>query len=227
MSAGRARIGIFGGTFDPVHHGHLRTAIELKDALGLDELRLLPCNQPVHREGPQAAPAQRLAMLRAAVDGCAGLAVDAREIERGGPSFSIDTVRALRAELGNAAALCLVIGQDAFLGLRGWREWERLTDHAHLVVVERPGSTLQAEPALAAWAAERAAGDPIAALDAAAAGSVLRLQLTQLDIASSRIRALLAGGRSPRFLLPDAVLHYIHDNGLYGAAPAVQGETRR
>lgn len=213
----RERIGVFGGTFDPVHNGHLRTALELVDALALDELRLVPVHRPPHRNAPVAGAAARRAMLERAVAGCERLRVDARELARDTVSYTIDTLRELRAERGADCALCLIVGEDAFAGLRSWREWERLADVAHLVVVGRPGDPAPVDDALAAWCAQQPASS-VDALGASPCGRLLRVQLTQLAISATRIRELLAAGRSPRFLLPDSVLDYIREHGLYAAA---------
>jgi nicotinate-nucleotide adenylyltransferase len=213
------RIGIFGGTFDPVHNGHLRTALEVAELLALDELRLVPASVPPHRGAPLATAAERLRMLQLAADAHPGFVVDDRELVRGGASYTIDTLRSLRAELGETVRLCLIVGMDAFAAIDSWKEWRALGDHAHIVVVQRPG----AAPAHRAVA--RVAADPAQALAAAAHGAILRLELTQLAISATHIRELLAQGRSPRFLLPDAVLDYIRENRIYTRAAAHTGET--
>jgi nicotinate-nucleotide adenylyltransferase len=213
------RIGLLGGTFDPVHVGHLRTALEVAELLALDELRLVPVNTPALRAQPLASPGQRIEMLALAAAGSPVLAVDDRELRRGGVSYSIDTLRELRAGIGETDRLCLVVGEDAFAALDRWKEWQRLLDYAHIAVLTRPGDTAPPAPALAAWTAAHLALDAEAALAESSRGQVLRLALTQLEISSTQIRALLAAGRSPRFLLPDAVLDYIHRNRLYGAKP--------
>lgn len=212
------RIGLFGGTFDPVHNGHLRTALDLVELLGLDELRLVPAATPALRGQPSATPDQRLEMLRLGAAGVPALCVDDRELRRGGVSYTVDTLRELRAELGDEARLCMVVGEDAFAGLERWKDWQRLLDYAHLAVLTRPGDTAAPGPALAAWTVEHLATDAASALAGASRGRVIRLGLTQLEISATRIRTLLAAGRSPRFLLPEGVLAFIQANGLYGAA---------
>lgn len=217
---GAPRIGLLGGTFDPVHNGHLRTALELTERLGLDELRLVPVNSPALRAEPAAPPAERLAMLSLAVAGEPRLRVDDRELRRGGVSYSIDTLRELRHEIGDAACLCMVLGEDAFAGLERWKEWRLLLDYAHIAVLTRPGDTPAPGAALASWTAEHLAGDPAATLAARGRGRILRLAFTQLAISSTQVRSLLRAGRTPRYLLPDAVLEHIQRNGLYGSVPA-------
>ena len=224
-SSAARRIGIFGGTFDPVHNGHLRTALEVAELLALDELRLVPASVPPHRGAPLATAMERLRMLELAADANPGFVVDDRELVRGGASYTIDTLRSLRAELGAAARLCLIVGLDAFAAIDTWKEWRALAEHAHLVVVQRPGAALALGEDAGRWAAARFAGDPAAALAGAAQGAILRLELTQLAISATHIRALLAEGRSPRYLLPDAVLDYIRENRIYTRAAAHTGDT--
>ena len=207
-------IGVLGGTFDPVHFGHLRAAVELREALGLDEVRLLPCGSPPHREPPVASGADRLAMLEAAVAGEPGLAVDTRELERAGPSYMVDTLASLRTELGPARPLCLLLGTDAFAGLDRWHDWRRIPELAHLVVAQRPGAELPAAGPVAELLRERRVSE-VQALRCAGAGKVYIVHVTRLEISASDIRRRLAAGRSVRYLLPDAVLERIRARGLY------------
>jgi nicotinate-nucleotide adenylyltransferase len=206
-------IGVFGGTFDPVHFGHLRAAVEAREKLGLDDFRLLPAGQPPHRSDTVARGDQRLAMLRLALADCPDLRVDDREVRRAGYSYMADTLAEIRSEEGQAPLL-LMIGQDAANALHTWHEWRRLFDLAHLVVMRRPDAHFDCRGELRAEIERRRVREP-ARLLAAASGLVLSLEITQLDISSTHIRSLLAGGRSARFLLPDRVLDYIHEQGLY------------
>jgi len=210
----RAGIGLFGGTFDPVHHGHLRVAVDAREGLGLEEVRLLPCRQPPHRGEPQASAEQRLALLQTALAGQPGLRADGRELERDGPSYTYDTLAELRVEFGANCPLLLLLGGDAFTGLPGWHRWRELTDLAHVVVLQRPGAHAVFSPELRRWIAERevARHEQLGQLPA---GHVLFWSVTQLDISSSRIRALVGSGESARYLLPDAVLEEIDRLGLY------------
>ena len=211
-------IGILGGTFDPIHYGHLRLAQEVAAGLRLAQIRFIPCGMPPHREAPHATPQQRLEMARLAVQGNSAFMLDEREIHRPGPSYSADTLADLRAELGWEAPLCLIVGADAFLGLETWHEWRRLFDLAHIVVASRAGAldgpsmpdALQAE-----FAARLRQGG--AALRQAPCGAVVPFAMTALDISASRIRQAVARGESVRYLLPDAVLDYIQRHNLYGA----------
>ncbi len=207
-------IGIFGGTFDPIHFGHLRPALDMQQALGCDEVRLLPCRVPPHRDVPHASPEQRLTMLRLAIHGERNLSVDERELQRDGPSYMIDTLLSLRLELGKERPLALMIGMDAFQGLDRWHRWRELMDLCHVVVATRPGWTPPHDGPMVAQVRERLVAEA-EALRTGPAGKLLFCPVTHLDISASRIRALLAAGRSPRYLLPAAVLEYIQVAGLY------------
>ena len=209
-------IGIYGGTFDPVHYGHLRTALEVQEALGLDELRLVPCQIPPHRGEPGARPEQRLALLQAALNQAPpGLCIDARELERPGPSYMVDTLASLRGEQGAERPLVLIVGLDAFLGLHRWRRWESLFELAHVAVMRRPGFEPEWPPELARELELRLT--PRAAdLRSHPAGLIHCVTVTQLDISASRIRALIASGHSARYLTPEGVLECISRMGLYG-----------
>ena len=207
-------LAIFGGTFDPVHFGHLRTALELKQQLEFDEMRMLPCHMPSHRDLPVASSGQRLRMLQLAVEDEPGLMVDDREIERGGVSYMVDTLQSFRDELGARISLSLVVGMDSFLSLPQWHEWQRITDLAHVVVVARPGSQLPDSGIIERFVHARLS-DSVAELKGSASGRVLFKELTPLDISASHIRQLVEQGQSPRFLLPDVVWAFIKQHGLY------------
>ncbi len=206
-------IGIFGGTFDPVHYGHLRTAFELLQALELEEVRFIPCGDPPHRGVTFAPAALRLDMVRLATREEPGFVVDDRELRREGPSYSIDTLESLREEFPGRP-LCLITGMDAFLGLPGWHRWDEILDLAHLVVAHRPGWQVPDEGALGALMAEHATrrkGD----LHETTSGRVYIDAVTQLEIASTEIRNLVADGYDPRYLMPDAVRAVIMQSSCY------------
>lgn len=218
-------VAMLGGTFDPVHIGHLRSAVELRECFAFDELRLVPCHLPPHRERPGADSAQRLRMVELAVAGEPGLAVDARELRRAGPSYSFDTLSELRAELGASCALSLVLGADAFAGLDSWHRWRELPELAHLVVMARPDSALpESGPVAELLRARRA--DP-EALSRRPAGCVVPVALTPLPVSATQVRDIIACGRSPRYLVPDPVWSYIREQRLYQwRAPQAFAETR-
>ncbi len=219
------RIGVLGGTFDPVHCGHLRLALELAEQLALDRVLLIPAARPPHRVAPAASPERRLRMLELAVAGEPQLVVDARECRRAGASYSVDTLAELRAELGEEAALCFLVGADAFAGMASWHQWQRLPQLAHIVVVTRPGWRLPRDLGPMECWRDRFT-DNSDTLAGVAAGRILFIALSPLDIAATRIRALISKGRSARYLLPDAVWAYIRQQHLYGfsqpGAPAKQ-----
>ena len=213
---GEEMLGIYGGTFDPVHYGHLRMAVEVKEALKLDELRFLPCRLPPHRGSPGAGPATRLQMLELALQPAgAGFSVDRRELEREGPSYMVDTLASLRAE-SPGRVLCLIVGMDAFCGFPSWHRWRDLFGLAHIAVLRRPGGAdAEWTPELAEMVRGRLARDP-GELRSSPSGRVLWVEVTQLAISASDIRRLIAEGKSPRFLLPDPVLALIDAQRLYG-----------
>lgn len=208
-----ADIGVMGGMFDPVHNGHLRGALEACDALGLDEVRLVPCGTPAHRGGAQADCAARLAMLRLACQGQEGFEVDPRECERRGTSYTFDTLSSLKDEFPDAR-LFLLLGIDAFNSLPTWHRWREIFSLAHVVVIARPGWELEAGGELGAEAKPRLARAP-AELKDARSGKVLCWEQTPLAISSSHVRELISYGKSARYLLPETVWDYIQANHLY------------
>ncbi|MDT3705730.1 MAG: nicotinate-nucleotide adenylyltransferase [Thiobacillus sp.] len=209
-------IGIFGGTFDPIHFGHLRLAEEMAEAAGLERVLFIPAGQPPHRRTPRTAAAHRLEMVRRAVAGNPRFEVDAREVNSPRPSYTVDTLTELRAELGNDQPLWLLLGADAFLDLTSWHAWRQLFELAHIAVAARPGAQLlktETIPELLRneLSQRQVVGGPVAG----PAGSVLLRQMTPLDISATAIRETLARHGSVRYLLPDAVLDYIHEHQLY------------
>jgi nicotinate-nucleotide adenylyltransferase len=214
-----APLGLLGGTFDPVHYGHLHLADDVRAALALPEVRLIPAGDPPHRSAPHASASDRLAMLDVACAEFPGLVVDAREIHRSGKSYTVLTLEELRAE-DSRRPLLWIIGADALLGLPAWHRWRELFDLAHLVVAERPGVSL--DPALPKalvpeWRA-RLISDP-ALLRRRPFGAIYRQRVTPQPISASAIRAAIARGgdsvAAVRGLLPDSVLAYIGRYGLY------------
>lgn len=210
---------MFGGTFDPVHHGHLRMAVELREAVQREtgqrsRIHLVPCHVPPHRESPGAQAQQRLEMLAAAVDQEPGLSIDRRELERPDPSYSVMTLAQLRDELGPETPLAMAIGTDSFASIDRWHRWEDIAQLAHIVVIDRPGYAI--EPGTKAGqllSLNKAAS--FSELLSAPSGRILPLSLSLLDISATDIRARIATGRSARYLLPDTVWRYIRDHALY------------
>ena len=214
-------IGIFGGTFDPIHFGHLRTGFELLHALRLGELRWIPAGNPGHRAAPLADASLRLEMVRAATANQPGFVVDDREVRRTGVTYTVDTRGELRREFPHRP-LCLILGMDAFLGFESWHRWQEVLEHAHLVVAHRPGWQVPQTGRLAALLESHAAND-IADLHATRAGRIRVQAVTQLEIASSDLRAIITSGRDPRFLVPDAVCEIIRRTQCY-ARPQASSE---
>lgn len=206
-------IGILGGTFDPIHFGHLRTAIELFQALDLAEVRLIPCYQPVHRKLPIATPDQRLTMVNLAIDSEQSLRADDYEVKRQGPSYTIDTLKYINQTLPDTP-LCLIMGIDALLGFPSWHRWEEILQLAHLVVAHRPQYHLPQTGIVADLLKKRLKHSPIA-LHEFLSGNILLHPVTALDISATDIRKQIAMGRNPRFLLPDNVYKYIQEHGVY------------
>lgn len=212
-NAANGPIGIFGGTFDPIHFGHLRTALELREIVGLVDVKFIPCREPPHRDTQPSAGALRLDMVQAAVAKEDGFSVDEREFQRPGPSFTIDTLTSLRAEVGSRP-LCLLLGMDAFLGLPTWYRWTELLDAAHIVVAHRPGWVMPADGPLGQLLAQRRVDTP-KALHENAHGHVFVTAVTQLEIAATDLRESLARGDDPRFLVPEVVREIIIRSGCY------------
>jgi len=219
MTAAPTAIAILGGTFDPVHYGHLRFADDVRRALGLAEVRLVPAADPPHRDRPTVSAADRLAMLKLAVVEFPGLAVDDRELRRAGKSYTVLTLEELRAEFP-ASPILVLLGADAFRGLPSWHRWHDLFDLAHFVVVERPGVKLEAglpAPLLAIWR-ERRVDDP-GILISRPAGAIFVQPIAPVDVSATLIRDRVAregnAGTKWRGLLPPAVLAYIERHHLY------------
>lgn len=207
-------IGVFGGMFDPIHCGHLRAMVELRDHLTLTELRVVPCANPVHRSGATAPPEARVAMLTAALRDMPGCVVDDREIRRGGPSYTVDTLEELRRE-SPREPLCLLVGHDAFVRLNTWHRWREIFDLAHVVVARRPGAADEPLVPELRTAVEARRVHDATALHARSAGLVFMSDTTELSISSTALRADAAAGRSLQWLVPAAVAELIETNDWY------------
>ena len=211
--------GVFGGMFDPIHYGHLRTAHELYELLDLEAIAFIPAGDPPHRGAPLADSATRLEMVRAAIDGDARFQVDDRELRRSGRSYTILTLEELRAERGTQP-IALIMGMDAFAGLDGWHRAPELIGLAHIVVAVRPGAQPPRAGLPAALLRTHGCEDP-RRLAMAPAGLVHVNMGTQLDVSSSAVRDVVAAGRDPRYLMPEAVRRIIIARGSY----ALPGDT--
>jgi len=196
-------LAILGGTFDPIHNAHLRVAWEASEFLDAD-VRLVPASVPPHREQPRGDARQRAACVRAALAGQQRLVLDERELRREGPSFTVDTLLELREEIGAERALVLLVGADAFAGLPTWHRWRELFDLAHIGVLTRPGHEAALPTDLRTKIASRRCPNA-AALRETPSGRVLPVPVTKLEISATQVRELLASGREPRWLVPDAL----------------------
>ncbi len=214
-------IGIFGGTFDPVHLGHIKPALDVKDALSLEQLRFIPCSIPAHRDTPIATVEQRLTMLAAAIEGYEDCIIDEREFNRQGVSYMVDTLQSLHEDYPESG-LCLIIGMDAFLGLHRWSRWQSIFKFAHCVVTYRPGSDLSFE-SLPAELKELIQQRQVASVEALikkdainhADTALLFIPVTQLDISATDIRQRIKQEQSITDLVPATVNNIIQQQHLY------------
>jgi len=200
LSKAARSIGVCGGSFDPVHIGHLRTAFEVRQQLGLEQLRFIPAGNPPHKEGPRVSATDRVNMLELAIGGSPSVVIDERETQRLKPSYTIDTLLELQQELPQAS-LTLIIGTDQFSVFDTWHRWQDLLQVAHLAVMERPGELLS--------------GFANDLLQGEYASKITLCPVTQLDISSTRIRKDWRAGTDIRFLVPYAVRQYIIEHNLY------------
>ena len=208
-------LAIYGGTFDPVHFGHLRSAVEVYQALQVSQLKLVPASVPPHRKMPSTTQEQRLQMLRLATQDLDYLQIDEREIRREGKSFTVDTLASFRDEIGPTVPMSLILGADAYAMLHEWYAWESLAELAHLVILERPGHHQQLPaPDVIAWADDRWVADPLC-FNRQAAGLMCRINLTQMDISATKIREIITRGGKIDYLLPDQVARYIRKHRIY------------
>ena len=207
-------IGILGGTFDPVHYGHLRSALDVQQCLSLDEIRFIPCGEPPHRTKPVAQPLQRLAMVRAAIAGVKGFTVDDRELRRDGPSYMVDTLISLKRDF-KSEALCLILGTDAFNGLAQWHQWQDIFDLANIVVMQRPNitGTVELNKRLLVQLKHRIVDADN--LKRNQHGAICFVPVTQLDISATVIRQYWQESKSIKFFLPDSVLTLIQQQNIY------------
>ncbi len=203
-------IGIMGGTFDPIHIGHLRTALEIAESCGMEQVRFIPGSVPPHRPQPKASAEQRWEMVNLAIAGEPLFQADRRELDRQGNSYTVDTLHSLRDDLGAKTPLAFVLGMDAFLAFRSWHRWQEIMQLAHLVVMSRPGYL----PDPHDWYGELLA-QTTCELRSTAAGRVTFLSVTPLEISATKIREACKNNKSVRFLVSDDVYQYIERYRLY------------
>ncbi len=209
-------IGLLGGTFNPIHHGHLRAAQELADALSLHEVRFIPSANPPHKLAPAVSAEHRAAMVQLAISDHPRFKLDTRELNRDGASYTFDTLLSLREELGENVALCWVMGSDAFVKLNTWHRWKEILNHCHIILVQRPNAENQ--PALPDELATFLQDNYTENMDdlcEKSAGYIHMQAITPLDISATKIREALKNGQSARYLMPDNVIDYIKTHKLY------------
>ena len=205
------RVGILGGTFDPIHNGHLRSALEVIEEFGLEHVRLVLSARPPHRKQPLASVEQRLEMLHAAVKNNSNFVIDDRELKREGPSYSVDTLKSLRDEL-SGKSLYLILGSDAFNHLSTWYQWQQLLKLSHIVVMQRPDEPIALREDMKTWYQEHIGSSKHSALSS---GKIWPVKLTQLNISATAIRSDITEGVRPTFLTPDPVIRLIKELSLY------------
>ena len=206
-------MGVLGGTFDPVHFGHLRIAVECKEKLGLDELRMLPCARPPHRQQPIASAQQRFDMLQLALSHCDGIVADERELTRQGLSYTVDTLISFKKDFPQST-LFLIVGSDSFQSLPSWHQWQNILELANIVIAKRPDNKNNRASEVGKLLAS-CFGDDLNAFRRSACGGVFELYVSQLDISSTGIRQLIGEKKSPQYLLPESVVRYIYQHSLY------------
>ena len=207
-------IGVLGGTFDPIHYGHLRTALDVQQRLALDEVRFIPCGEPPHRDKPIAEPLQRLAMVRAAIAGQNKFIADDREIRRSGPSYMVDTLSSLKKDFKDES-LCLILGTDAFNGLEQWHQWNKIFDLANIVIMRRPAIDGQAKINEHLFSKIKGRMVDTDDLNKKQNGAVAFVPVTQLDISATEIRRQWQECHDIQFFLPDSVLTLIQQQNIY------------
>ncbi len=204
-------IGIFGGTFDPIHYGHLRTVAQVNQRIRFDEVLFIPSAVPPHRDAPQAMVEQRVQMLQLALEEYPEFEIDQRELHRTGPSYTVDTLQSLHEDFPESA-LCLIIGMDAFLNLNTWHRWPDICDLTHIVVMQRPGWNSNKQFPDWCWQSEF---ESLAALQVKEAGVICMCEVDPVDISASAIRRDLKQGKEIAGSLPAPVRDYILENKLY------------
>ncbi len=206
-------IGLYGGTFDPIHLGHLRSAVEILAICQLQQIHFIPCKNPVHKEGAIASDRDRFSMLMLATDNCSDLVVSDCELKRDTPSYTIDTLKEFKQKFTDTP-LCLLVGSDTFMQLPTWHQWKKIIDISHIIIMKRPGFSLELSTELEDFLANHLADD-ITELHDNLSGKIYYQSVTEMDISSTQIRAQINAGITPRFLVPENILAYIERKQLY------------
>ena len=210
-------VGLLGGTFNPIHFGHLRMAQELATNLHLDEVRFIPSANPPHKSLPKVSAQHRAHMVQLAIADNPLFDCDTQELTRKGASYTIDTLISLREELGNAVSICLIMGSDAFMYLNTWHRWQELLNYCHIILVQRPSNLtkkIQLPEELQRFLQENYTEDSHD-LSQNKAGYIHMQKITAHEISSTTIRQKLELGQKPFYLVPANVIDYINENSLY------------
>lgn len=211
-------IGVLGGTFNPIHFGHLRLAQELTDALNLKEVRFIPAANPPHKDAPSVSAFHRAEMVKLAIADNPSFKLDERELQREGASYTIDTLISLRSKIGPEVTLCLIMGSDAFTRLNTWHRWQEILDYCHIILVQRPPITVTNQPPLAnelTLLLQNHYTENVSDLSNQNAGFIHMQTITALSISSTAIRSAFKLKQIPRYLMPQTVIDYIAINQLY------------
>ena len=217
QTAKQSVIGLMGGTFNPIHYGHLRMAQELAEALHLDEVRFIPAANPPHKTEPKISAQHRAAMVQLGIANNPVFSLDDRELHRSGASYTVDTLLSLRDELGSQTSLVLLIGSDAFTKLNTWHRWQEIMQLCHIALVQRPLTTANKEalPKALETFLHNHYTENIQELQESPAGWITMQQITALDISSTTIRDTIHNKHSARYLMPDSIIDYIQAHQLY------------
>ena len=210
-------VGIFGGTFNPIHYGHLRMAQELADGLRMDEVKFIPSAKPPHKDSVTVSAQHRAAMVKLAIADNPTFSIDDLELKRDSASYTIDTLISLRESLGKDKALCLMMGSDAFVKLNTWHRWQELLDYTHIILVQRPnqGNPQELLPEELQTLLRDHYAEDVSELSTTNAGLINMQAISAHDISATQIREQLKNNQSVRYLLPNLVVEYIHKHKLY------------
>ena len=214
MMNSESGLAILGGTFDPVHFGHLQSAIAVKELLAVRQVKLVPSFIPPHRGLPHSTANQRLSMLRIAARDSSGVVVDDREISRQGVSYTVDTLTSFRHEIGENISLYFILGIDSFCTLNEWVRWQELTDIAHLIVLARPGYLPQIPPEIRTWQSKKLVGN-VNCMRGKPGGGICHVELVQVDISATGIRKMIGSGIRPKGKMPQSVIDSAFEHELY------------
>ena len=214
MMNSESGLAILGGTFDPVHFGHLQSAIAVKELLAVPVVKLVPSFIPPHRGLPHSTAIERLSMLQLASHDNSGVVVDDREISRQGVSYTVDTLTSFRQEIGENASLYFVLGIDSYCTLNKWVRWQELTEIAHLIVLARPGCLPQVPSEVRVWQSKKLVND-VNCMRGKPGGEICHVELVQVDVSATEIREMIGSGVRPAGKMPESVIDFAFAHELY------------